>query len=41
MDNEREYLPWMSDPIHTHYLVCIFILAMHLLTKTNRCLNFK
>jgi hypothetical protein len=36
MDNEREYLPWMSDPIHTHYLLCIGVLAKDLLTKMNR-----
>ena len=32
MDNEREYLPWMSDSYHT-LLCCNFELLEHLLTS--------
>jgi hypothetical protein len=32
MDNEREYLPWMSDPYTILYLCYTYIYTMHLLT---------
>jgi hypothetical protein len=39
MDNEREYLPWMSDCLYTQSSLH-FILAMHLLTieQTTICI---